>query len=113
MTTSLVRPFAVISGAQVHRARDGREKQLVELVEATYRLHAAGETVNPASYFLRFPDRPASRIITRPASLGGTSNPHVQRPGDPGPALGDEPAQGRGLGLVGCQAKGTERNPPK
>jgi len=72
MTTSLVRPFAVISGAQVHRARDGREKQLMELVEATYRLHAAGETVNPASYFLRFPDRPASRIITRPASLGGT-----------------------------------------
>ena len=72
MTTSLVRPFAIISGAQVHRARDGREKQPVELVEATHRLHAAGETVNPASYFLRFPDRPASRIITRPASLGGT-----------------------------------------
>jgi N-[(2S)-2-amino-2-carboxyethyl]-L-glutamate dehydrogenase len=29
--------------AQVHRALDGREKQIVELVEATYRLHAAGE----------------------------------------------------------------------
>jgi hypothetical protein len=41
------------------------------------------------------------------------SNSRVQRPVDPGPALGDEPAQGRGLGLVGCQAKGTERNPPK
>jgi hypothetical protein len=37
MITSLVRPFAVISGAQVHRAEDGREKQIVELVEATYR----------------------------------------------------------------------------
>jgi ornithine cyclodeaminase/alanine dehydrogenase-like protein (mu-crystallin family) len=72
MTTSLVPPFAVISGAQVHRALDGREKQIVELVEATYRLHAAGETVNAASYFLRFPDRPAPRIITRPGSLGGT-----------------------------------------
>ena len=72
MTTSLVRPFAVISGSQVHRARDGREKQLVELAEATCRLHVAGETVNPESYFLGFPDRPASRIITRPASLGGT-----------------------------------------
>ena len=70
MTMSLVRPFAVISGSQVHRARDGREKQLVELAEATCRLHVAGETVNPESYFLGFPDRPASRIITRPASLG-------------------------------------------
>lgn len=30
-----------------------------------------------------------------------------------GPALGDEPAQGTGLGFVGCQAKAAERNPPK
>jgi hypothetical protein len=41
MTTSLVRPFAVISGAQVHRALDRREKQIVELAEATYRLMVA------------------------------------------------------------------------
>ncbi|MGV9989258.1 2,3-diaminopropionate biosynthesis protein SbnB [Streptomyces sp. NPDC003374] len=63
--------FAVISGAQVHQALAGREKELVELVEATYRLHGAGETVNPPSYFLRFPDRPTSRIIALPASVGG------------------------------------------
>ncbi|MEU0050348.1 2,3-diaminopropionate biosynthesis protein SbnB [Streptomyces sp. NPDC006309] len=63
--------FAVISGEQVHRALDGREKELVDLVEATYRLHGAGDSVNPPSYFLRFPDRPASRIIALPASLGG------------------------------------------
>jgi ornithine cyclodeaminase len=72
MTTSIVRPFAVISGAQVQRVLLGREKQIVELVEAAYRLHGAGETVNPPSYFLRFPDRQASRIIALPASLGGT-----------------------------------------
>jgi ornithine cyclodeaminase len=64
-------PFAVISGAQVQRALQGREKQVVELVEATYRLHGAGDSVNPPSYFLRFPDRPTARIIALPASIGG------------------------------------------
>ena len=64
-------PFAVIPGAQVQRALQGREKQIVELVEATYRVHGAGDSVNPPSYFLRFPDRPSSRIIALPASIGG------------------------------------------
>lgn len=63
--------FAVISGAQVHEALTGREKEIVGLVEAAYRLHGSGETVNPSSYFLRFPDRPESRIIALPASCGG------------------------------------------
>lgn len=72
MSRSLtVPPFAVISGAQVQHALRGREKQIMELVEATYRLHGAGDSVNPPSYFLRFPDRPSSRIIALPASIGG------------------------------------------
>ena len=66
-----VPPFAVIPGAQVRRVLEGREEQIVQLVEATYRLHGAGDSVNPPSYFLRFPDRPASRIIALPASIGG------------------------------------------
>jgi N-[(2S)-2-amino-2-carboxyethyl]-L-glutamate dehydrogenase len=64
-------PFAVISGAQVQHALRGRENQIMKLVEATYRLHGAGDSVNPPSYFLRFPDRPSSRIIALPASIGG------------------------------------------
>ena len=63
--------FAVISGAQVHRALLSREKHVVDLIEAAYRLHGAGDTVNPPSYFLRFPDRPSSRIIALPASILG------------------------------------------
>jgi ornithine cyclodeaminase len=63
--------FAVISGAQVQQTLQGREKQIVESVEATYRLHSAGDSVNPPSYFLRFPDRPSSRMIALPASIGG------------------------------------------
>jgi N-[(2S)-2-amino-2-carboxyethyl]-L-glutamate dehydrogenase len=66
-----VPPFAVISGGQVQHALQGREKQIVELVGTTYRLHGAGDSVNPPSYFLRFPDRPSSRIIALPASIGG------------------------------------------
>ncbi|SES97819.1 2,3-diaminopropionate biosynthesis protein SbnB [Geodermatophilus poikilotrophus] len=66
-----VPPFAVVPGAQVQSALQGREKEIVELVEATYRLHGAGDSVNPPSYFLRFPDRPSSRIIALPASIGG------------------------------------------
>jgi ornithine cyclodeaminase len=63
--------FAVIGGEQVQRVLSGRERQIVELVEAAYRLHDAGDTVNPPSYFLRFSDRPTARIIALPASLGG------------------------------------------
>jgi N-[(2S)-2-amino-2-carboxyethyl]-L-glutamate dehydrogenase len=66
-----VPPFSVISGAQVQHALQGREKEIVTLVEGTYRLHGAGESVNPPSYFLRLPDRPSARIIALPASIGG------------------------------------------
>ncbi|MFF4213962.1 2,3-diaminopropionate biosynthesis protein SbnB [Streptomyces sp. NPDC001796] len=69
--TPRVPPFAVISGAQVQRALQGREEHVVELVRVAYRLHAAGDSVNPPSSFLRFHDRPSSRIIALPASLGG------------------------------------------
>ena len=65
------RPFAVIGGRQVERALRGRHEQIVALVEAAYRRHSAGDSVNPPSYFLRFPDRPSARIIALPASVGG------------------------------------------
>jgi 2,3-diaminopropionate biosynthesis protein SbnB len=68
-----VPPFAVISGAQVQQALQGRHRQITELVEATYRRHSAGDSVNPPSYFLRFADRPSARIIALPASIGGPS----------------------------------------
>ena len=63
--------FAVIPGEQVHEVLQSSHRQVVDLVEATYRVHGAGDSVNPPSYFLRFPDRPSSRIIALPASIGG------------------------------------------
>ncbi|MFB0630316.1 2,3-diaminopropionate biosynthesis protein SbnB [Streptomyces sp. AB3(2024)] len=65
--------FAVIPGAQVHEVLDGRAPEVVGLIESAYRVHGEGGTVNPPSYFLRFPDRPTSRIIALPASIGGAA----------------------------------------
>jgi len=63
--------FAVITGAQVQEALAGQENLVADLVARTYRTHGQGDSVNPPSYFLRFPDRPTSRIIALPASIGG------------------------------------------
>ncbi|WP_406145204.1 2,3-diaminopropionate biosynthesis protein SbnB [Streptomyces sp. NBC_01012] len=63
--------FSVVPGEAVHRALAGRRADVIDLVEDAYRLHGEGRTVNPPSYFLRFPDRPSSRIIALPASVGG------------------------------------------
>ncbi|MBO1334072.1 2,3-diaminopropionate biosynthesis protein SbnB [Streptomyces sp. VRA16 Mangrove soil] len=63
--------FAVISGAEVDRALAGRHREVTGIIEDAYRLHGSGGTVNPPSYFLRFPDRPDARIIALPASVGG------------------------------------------
>lgn len=68
--------FGVIPGAQVHEVLDGREEHVTRIVEAAYRLHGTGRTVNPDSYFLTFPDRPSSRIIALPASVGGDVDVH-------------------------------------
>jgi N-[(2S)-2-amino-2-carboxyethyl]-L-glutamate dehydrogenase len=77
MTTAMAAPpFAVVSGAQVRAALEGREREVVELVASAYRAHGAGDSVNPPSCFLRFPDRPSSRIIALPASLGGEVGVH-------------------------------------
>ncbi|MGB6660726.1 MAG: 2,3-diaminopropionate biosynthesis protein SbnB [Xanthobacteraceae bacterium] len=63
--------FYVIPGSTVKRVIDDNKKQVFDAVEAAYRLHGSGDTVNPDSYFLRYPDRPSSRIIALPAHLGG------------------------------------------
>ncbi|MFI6015632.1 2,3-diaminopropionate biosynthesis protein SbnB [Streptomyces sp. NPDC051243] len=73
---SPVPSFSVISGAQVHEVINGKENEVTRIVEAAYRLHGSGRTVNPDSYFLRFEDRPSSRIIALPASLSGEEPVH-------------------------------------
>lgn len=68
--------FAVIPGTQVREVLYGNERQVIDVVEKAYRLHDAGGTVNPDSYFLRFPDRPTDRIIALPSSAAGDIGVH-------------------------------------
>jgi 2,3-diaminopropionate biosynthesis protein SbnB len=49
--------------------RSGREA-CIDVVREAYLAHADGRTVNPDSYFLRFPEKPDSRIIALPAYIG-------------------------------------------
>ena len=70
-STKSVPSFAVISGGQVQHCAAGTRKANCGVGRVHLPLHCAGDSVNPPSYFLRFPDRPASRIIALPASIGG------------------------------------------
>jgi len=64
--------FYVVSGSTVKEVIDDHRDQVFNAVETAYRLHSAGESINPDSYFLRYPDKPRNRIIALPAHLGGT-----------------------------------------
>ncbi|MGD3142891.1 2,3-diaminopropionate biosynthesis protein SbnB [Xanthomonas oryzae pv. oryzicola] len=48
---------------------------LIDTVEQIYRAHSRGRTVNPDSYFLRFPSSASNRIIALPAALTSTEAP--------------------------------------
>jgi N-[(2S)-2-amino-2-carboxyethyl]-L-glutamate dehydrogenase len=71
-----VPPFAVVSGAEVQASIEGREREIVEVVEDAYRLHGNRDSVSPATYSMRFAERPTARINALPASLGGDVRAH-------------------------------------
>jgi len=64
--------FYVVSGSTVRDVIDNNPERVFSAVEMAYRLHAARESINPDSYFLRYPEEPRNRIIALPAHLGGT-----------------------------------------
>lgn len=61
--------FDVVPGRAVSRILDASLPEVVDIVEDVYVRHSLGQTINPDSYFLRFPADPASRIIALPASV--------------------------------------------
>ncbi|GAA2835286.1 hypothetical protein GCM10010441_69700 [Kitasatospora paracochleata] len=61
--------FQVMGGKPVRAIIEAGRPEIFARVRETYLAHHRGATVNPNSYFLRFPDRPEARIIALPAAL--------------------------------------------
>src|SRR5215467_9885851 len=63
--------LSIINGKTVFEIVRAHRAECVGIVRDAYLAHADGKTVNPDSYFLKFPDQPDCRIIALPAYLGG------------------------------------------
>src|SRR5258708_21115866 len=65
-------PFelSIINGKPVFDIIRTHRDECIEIVRNAYLAHARGQSVNPDSYFLRFPEKPDCRIIALPAYLG-------------------------------------------
>jgi len=63
--------FKIIPGSAVKTILAGHHSATIADVKAAYIAHHRGQTVNPDSYFLRFPDNERNRIIALPATVGG------------------------------------------
>lgn len=63
------RQLTIVSGAEIARLLPSLRTDILAKVEETYLQHSAGKTINPDSYFLRFPDNPSARIIALPAAI--------------------------------------------
>lgn len=63
--------FHVISGTTARQIIAESRVDVIRLVRDAYVTHHEGNSINPNSYFLRFPEKGNSRIIALPAYLGG------------------------------------------
>ncbi len=62
--------LSIINGKTVFDIIRTHRDECIEIVRNAYLAHARGQSVNPDSYFLRFPEKPDCRIIALPAYLG-------------------------------------------
>src|SRR5947199_1997313 len=62
--------LSIINGKTVFDVIRAHRGDCIDIVRDAYLAHAQGQSVNPDSYFLRFPDKPDCRIIALPAYLG-------------------------------------------
>src|SRR5438128_12165749 len=62
--------LSIINGKSVFDIIRAHRSECIRIVQEAYLAHAKGQSVNPHSYFLRFPEKPDCRIIALPAFLG-------------------------------------------
>src|SRR5881628_3383122 len=62
--------LSIINGKTVSDIICAQRDECIGVVRDAYLAHADGRSVNPDSYFLRFPEKPDCRIIALPAYLG-------------------------------------------
>ena len=62
--------LSIINGKTVNDIVRAHRPECMDVVKHAYLAHARGQAINPHSYFLRFPEKPDSRIIALPAFLG-------------------------------------------
>src|SRR5919197_513806 len=62
--------LSIINGKTVSDVIRAHRAECIDVVGDAYLAHAEGQSVNPDSYFLRFPEKPDCRIIALPAYLG-------------------------------------------
>src|SRR5882724_3401151 len=62
--------LSIINGKTVFDIVRAHRSECIRIVREAYLAHADGQSVNPDSYFLQFPDKPDCRIIALPAYLG-------------------------------------------
>src|SRR6266481_7175109 len=62
--------LSIINGRTVFDIVRAHRSECIQIVREAYLAHADGRSVNPDSHFLRFPEKPDSRIIALPAYLG-------------------------------------------
>src|SRR5688572_4952337 len=62
--------LSIINGKTVSDIIRAHRADCIDIVRDAYLAHARGQSVNPDSNFLRFPEKPDCRIIALPAYLG-------------------------------------------
>src|SRR3989449_4247739 len=62
--------LSIINGKTVSDIVRANRRECIRIVREAYLAHADGHSVNPDSYFLKFPDKPDCRIIALPAYIG-------------------------------------------
>lgn len=67
--------FSVITAESISNIVNKNPNKIYEAVKTAYIRHGQNQTVNPSSYFLKFPDKEKSRIIALPASI--IQNPRI------------------------------------